>query len=255
RGVSLLVLPTPVKPALEPHRFSTRAAADSAPLRNPSFDEFKSRLAAAGIPLFDPAPRLAQVGRETGRPQYLATDTHWTPDAVDQVARRLAAVVDGMVELSPAGPAAWVRREVEVEGAGDVAVMLKLPPDQSIYSTQHLTIQQVSTWDGAPWRSDPKAEVLLLGDSFTNVYSEPGLGWGSGAGLAEQLTYYLQRPVDRLARNAGGAHATREALQRALAAGEDRLAGKKVAIYQFSARELGFGDWRRVSLVPLSKGR
>ena len=101
---------------------------------------------------------------------------------------------------------------------------------------------------GRLWRRDPAAEVLLLGDSFTNVYSDPALGWGRGAGLAEQLAYELARPVDKLALNAGGAHATREALARALASGRTSLAGKRVVIYQFAARELSTGDWRAVDL-------
>jgi len=89
--------------------------------------------------------------------------------------------------------------------------------------------------------------VLLLGDSFTNVYSDPSLGWGGGAGLAEQLGYHLQRPVDRIALNAGGAHAARQALAQEQG-GTVRLAGKRVVIYQFAKRELSGGDWRLIDL-------
>ena len=42
----------------------------------------------------------------------------------------------------------------------------------------------------------------------------------------EQVSFFLQRPVDRIALNAGGALAARQALQRHLSDSTGRLAGK-----------------------------
>jgi alginate O-acetyltransferase complex protein AlgJ len=126
--------------------------------------------------------------------------------------------------------------------------MLRLPADQTLFAADQVTTHMVLDAAGRPWRRDPDAEVLLLGDSFTNVYSDPALGWGRGAGLAEQLSFVLGRPIDKLALNAGGAHATREALARALGTGRARLEGKRLVIYQFATRELSGGDWRPVAL-------
>ena len=103
--------------------------------------------------------------------------------------------------------------------------------------------------DRRAWEPRADADLLLLGDSFTNVYSQPDLGWGEGAGLAEQLSYELQRPVDRIAINAGGAWSARERLAAELRRGNDRLAGKRVVVYEFAARELTSGDWRRIDLA------
>jgi len=101
---------------------------------------------------------------------------------------------------------------------------------------------------------------LLLGDSFTNIYavrsafaqSEDGvpLDWGESAGLAEQLSHHLGRPVDRIARNAGGSHSTRRDLARDLARGGDRLDGVRVVVWQFAVRELSHGDWPVIPLPP-----
>ena len=66
--------------------------------------------------------------------------------------------------------------------------------------------------------------------------------------LAEQLAVSLRRPVDKIAVNAGGAYGARERLVSELAAGHDRLAGKKIVIWQFAQRELAVGDWK---LLPL----
>jgi hypothetical protein len=66
--------------------------------------------------------------------------------------------------------------------------------------------------------------------------------------LVEQLSYTLQRPIDRIVQNDEGAHATRGLLRRDLASGGNRLADKRVVIWQFAARELAFGDWRVIRL-------
>jgi alginate O-acetyltransferase complex protein AlgJ len=66
--------------------------------------------------------------------------------------------------------------------------------------------------------------------------------------LAPQLALALKRPLDVIAQNDAGAFATRRALARELAAGADRLAGKRVVIWEFAARELSAGDWKRIEL-------
>jgi len=109
-------------------------------------------------------------------------------------------------------------------------------------------VRQILSGQQEFWQPDRSAEILLLGDSFTNVYSTEGLGWGMGAGFAEQLSYILQSPLDLLARNDSGAYVTREMLAGELARGRDRLAGKKLVIWQFAERELAFGDWRRLAM-------
>lgn len=86
--------------------------------------------------------------------------------------------------------------------------------------------------------------MLLLGDSFTNIFSLGTMGWGEAAGLAEQLSYELQRPVDRFVQNDAGAYATRERLAQALREDPQRLDRVRVVVWQFAARELAFGDWR-----------
>jgi hypothetical protein len=237
RGIRLLVVPVPVKASIHPERLSPRPARP--PLQNPSFGDFVAQLEAEGIPVLDLGPVLAEAAREGG-PQYLETDTHWTPEAME----RAAAAVAGRVRpLLPPGPGpAWRLEERSVTGTGDLVRMLKLPEARR----QEVRVRQVLAPGGSPWRPDPGADVLLLGDSFTNVFSQPDLGWGSGAGFAEHLSRRLGRPVDRIAVNAGGAHASRQALARQLAAGEDRLAGKRLVIYELAARELAAGDWRRL---------
>ena len=112
-----------------------------------------------------------------------------------------------------------------------------------------MSVRQIRTADGEPWQADRNADILLLGDSFTNVYSLETMGWGTLAGLAEQLSFALQRPIDRLSQNDNGAFAPRELLAAELHRGRDRLAGKRLVIYQFANRELSLGDWKLVELT------
>jgi alginate O-acetyltransferase complex protein AlgJ len=100
-----------------------------------------------------------------------------------------------------------------------------------------------------PWRPSKDAEILLLGDSFSNIFSLGALGWGESAGFAEHLSRALGgRPLDCILRNSDAAFATREILSRDLARGRDRLAGKKLVVWQFAARELAFGDWKLIEM-------
>jgi alginate O-acetyltransferase complex protein AlgJ len=248
RGIALLLVPTPLKPMIDPEPLAGSTVA-ALPLENPSWSAFVRRLDAAGLALFDPAPLLAQEkAAHGGQPQYLRTDTHWTPQAMDLVATRLAERLESLAPLDPPTGAGFFRQAQNVSNTGDLAVLLTLPQDHPLKEPERVTIQRVVTAEGRSWKPDPQAPVLLLGDSFTNIYSQSDLGWGTGAGLAEQLAYHLRRPVDRIALNSGGALNTRQRLAQDLATGNDRLAGKKVVIYQFAMRELAIGDWRVIGL-------
>lgn len=257
RGIALLVLPTPVKASIHPQRFARGAAlpaasgGEPAPLQNPSFAPLLAELEAAGVAVYDPAPELAAAAGDA--PQFLRADTHWTPAAIERVAEGLARRIAGAGWLPPRPPVTYPARAEAVQGTGDLARMLRLPAGSALFPPQRVTVRRVSGPGGQPWRPDPAADVLLLGDSFSNVFSFAGLGWGEGAGLAEQLALLLERPVDRIAVNAGGALGTRQRLYRELAAGGGRLAGKRLVIYQFSTRELVVGDWRLLAAEPAAE--
>jgi alginate O-acetyltransferase complex protein AlgJ len=113
---------------------------------------------------------------------------------------------------------------------------------------ESVTIHPVRQPNGEPWSSSAGSEILWLGDSFSNIYAAEPMGFGSAAGFAEQFSYFLSRPIDALRRNDNGAFATRQMLADDLAQGHDRLANKKLVIWQFAARELSQGDWKLVEV-------
>lgn len=249
RGIELVVLPVPTKATIHPDMYAPRMHPRVVPLHNVSFAEFVARLRHAGVLLFDPAPLMASALRISGEAQFLGSDSHWTPGAVVRVAEALAAYVERNTTLSAALPAVYRRTEVDVEARGDLAAMLRLPEYSTLYPKEKATVEQVLPAGDGIWRPSTDADVLVLGDSFSNIYSYDGLGWGGSAGLVEQLGFELKRPVDRIVRNDDGAYATRLALARELAKGRDRLAGKRLVIWQFAARELMFGDWKLIDLA------
>ena len=247
RGVRLVVMPVPVKPSVD--------ADGLGPLRlrapivtNRSYPQLVAELEAGGVAVFDVARTLAAMRREGAGPLYLATDTHWRPGTVRRVAADLAAFVEREVPLAARGGGRSLR-PVEVTNRGDTARLLDLGPAAGRFPPETVRIERVETEEGVPWAPAREAEVLLLGDSFTNVYSLGSLGWGTSAGLAEHLSFALGRPVGRFSQNDDGASAPRRLLAAELARDPDRLAGTRVVVYQFAARELSQGDWRPIDLA------
>jgi alginate O-acetyltransferase complex protein AlgJ len=247
RGIALVLFPVPDKAMLEPRRLHGRGEGDGAVPRNPSWARFVEDVTAAGVTVFDPSPAALTSGEA---PRYLAQDTHWTPGWMQIVAGELAGTVARAARLPPPPPPAWREVARPVARVGDVVDMLKLPEGQTVFAPQTVTTRAVVDAQGADWEPDEKADVLLLGDSFTNVYSLEAMGWGTAAGLAPHLAVALGRPVDVIAQNDSGAFATRQMLARELAGGRDRLAGKRVVVWEFASRELAVGDWKAVTWPP-----
>ncbi|MDD5482126.1 MAG: hypothetical protein PHP98_00530 [Kiritimatiellae bacterium] len=250
RGIKLILMPTPVKPVVHPEKFAVGFEGFARPIQNLSYQRFAAGMEKAGIPVFDVAPELVRDKETNKRDQFLAGDTHWRPEAMEHAARLLAAFVKEHAALPPAPAAGYTAERTNIACRGDIVGMLRLPEESDNFGAQEVSIRRVFDSSGRPWRPSRAADILLLGDSFANIYSLEAMGWGGGAGLAEQLSREMQRPVDFLAVNDNGACATRELLARELARGNDHLAGKRAVIWQFAARELTAGDWK---IVPLER--
>ena len=236
RGITLILVPTPMKPGIHPEMLSGKKA--DRVLQNPSFRRFVEDVSRAGVLVFDPGAHLPRM--RSAEPLYLATDTHWLPETMESAAEMLAAFTTAGVRLDPVADPGYRIDRLEVHNAGDTAKMLELPEGQTLFPPERVSLRRVVLPDGSLWRSSRRADVLLLGDSFSNIYSLESMGWGTSAGFAEHLSHALRRPLDRLVQNDDGAFATRAMLQQQ----PERLDGKRVVIWQFATRELAFGDWK-----------
>ncbi|MDB4979944.1 MAG: hypothetical protein JWM82_696 [Myxococcales bacterium] len=254
RGIALVVFPVPDKAMLQPLELHGRGDArqiQPVPL-NPDFERLLRDLRAAGVVVFDATPPALGPGEP---PRYLEQDTHWTPGWMEAVAGDLAHYLRETRilprEPNPAAPKLTLV-ELPVSRVGDIVDMLKLTDGQTVFPARTVTIHQVHDAAGAEWEPDAKGDVLLLGDSFSNIYSLEQMGWGSAAGFGPQLAFALGRGVDVIAQNDSGAFATRQALARELAGDPQRLAGKRVVIWEFASRELAVGDWKAVDWTAAS---
>jgi alginate O-acetyltransferase complex protein AlgJ len=247
RGIDLIVMPVPAKPTVDGEMLAARAR-QSEPLQNASFADFKARLQRDGVRVFDPAPLLMERKAATsGAPLYLETDTHWRPETMEFVAGKLAGFIGSPSSLQSAGLRVL---DKQIAACGDILQMLKLPATQTIYLPQKITIKQVLEGN-MQWCATRDARVLLLGDSFCNIFSLEPMGWGESAGFAEHLSRAMGgQPLDCILRNSDAAFATREILSRDLACGRDRLAGKKLVVWEFAVRELMFGNWKLLDIKP-----
>lgn len=124
--------------------------------------------------------------------------------------------------------------------------MLRLSAGQTLFQPQPVTVERiVGARSKLPWQPSAAADVLVLGDSFSSIFSSDQMGWGDSAGFVEHLAYYLGRPLDRLIRNDAGAHATRE-----LACGDWKLlplvlGERKMTEFYAPGAGLGGGCWAR----------
>jgi alginate O-acetyltransferase complex protein AlgJ len=115
-------------------------------------------------------------------PRFLVQDTHWTPAWMEEVAGQLARFVRANVRCR-AVPRRAGRRAAADRAVGDIVDMLKLPEGRRLFAPQSGD-RAPGAGRRRPLGAEPTADVLLLGDSFTNVFSLERMGWGEAAGLA-----------------------------------------------------------------------
>lgn len=241
QGVELVLLIAPGKESIYPEWLSRRYPSSAGPPANPDMQAFLAALERAGITAVYPADALWRA-RASGL-MYLRQDTHWTPEGMAVAADELARVLGDL----GAGPGGLTTRPRTVRRHGDLYDMLGLPDYlPAPMPPETVTVQQVVDASGRPVEPDPASPVVLLGDSFTNIYSVPAMGWGDHAGLSEHLALRLGRPVDVIALNDGGVNTARVNFARR----PDPLAGKRVVVWQFAARDLvvSRGEWRVIDI-------
>jgi hypothetical protein len=252
RNIALIFVPVPTKPMV------CREGLGLTPgiARPPAWNKAADDLAAAGIGFVDLFDLMESRGTDAER--FLKQDTHWTPATMEAAARDVAARIG---HPSGSGPAPYRVGSVEREHRGDLAKMLELGETDPVFPPERATLRRVlDPATGAPVTGDPGSDLVLLGDSFVNVFEDPSLGFGAegepsiGAGFASHLALALGRPAQVLAVNGGGATAVREAFA-ALSPG--RLAKVKTVVWVLSARDLLLPElparranieWRKVGI-------
>ncbi len=247
RGIDLVVVPVPVKPQIYPEKLSRFYDASLGPPRNVRENEFFDEFARRGVEVLD----LAQVlweAKERGETLYMPLDTHWTPLGMRVFADALAKELKRRYPFLKKPERSFRTRELKMKNEGDIYDMLDLPGWAKTYEERLVTVEQVLDEKGEPLRSDPASPVVLLGDSFANVFSVGAMKWGANAGLGEHLALRLGRTLDVVAVNGGAPTVTRRSLAR-----RGSLKGKKLVVWEFATRELtdSTSEWELVDLPEM----
>ena len=242
-GIRLLFVPLPVKPFIYPERVWPEYPLEEGPAWNRDRDAFMDRLRGAGVDVLDVTDGLWSAKARSGEDLFLKLDTHWTPRGMAVVADQIAGHVEP--RLHEAERISVRTRTRRVTNFGDMLRILEVEPSGGLFRPQTVEILQVLAGDSLA-SGDDSSPVLLLGDSFTNIYRRPEMDWGEGAGLGEQLLLRLGVGVQVVAINGGGATAVRESLARKPAV----LGRKRLVVWACTSRDL-FDDsiaWERVPL-------
>src|SRR5262249_5929527 len=152
-------------------------------------------------------------GKAKGEPLFLKTDTHWSPRGLAIAADAITAQVRAKAERLPA--LTLTSRNEQVTAHGDLFGNLFNHSDGlASFPDETVTVTRVIKQDGGSLNvADDNAKILLLGDSYTNIYDSYDSEyreWGQDAGLGQQLMLRLATPVEVIAQNGGGAVEVRE---------------------------------------------
>ena len=125
----------------------------------------------------------SRPARATG-PLYLATDTHWRPEAMEMVAEQLGAFIASHGDAARRGPIPAIASSGSNSGTPATSrACWTCRHGDTLFPPESVWLARVLLPDGSAWRSSRDADVLVLGDSFSNIYSLESMGWGTSAGL------------------------------------------------------------------------
>ena len=186
-GITLIVMPTPVKPAIHPEKLVASYPPDGAPRRTRPMRRSSMARARRHRPV---RCRRAswKTGRRSGGSTSPATRTggprRWSSSR--SASRRSSSAARSC--LWPARPdtASRSRRSRTRVTPRRCSIY---PTGQRLYPPERVVISRVLNADGSAWRSDRAADVLVLGDSFCEhlLARVDGLGRRRRPGRATEL--------------------------------------------------------------------
>ena len=233
-GIELILAPVPCKALV----YADKLGGPAEGRMDTIHQEFYQQLAAKGVKVLDLAYAFAKE-KAKGPLLYCKTDTHWSPYACELTAKLIKQRLD-----SPA----WLKAKPDAfTTAPETRTIIGDLTDGK--GSEELPVRVVTGADGAALE-DKTSPVILLGDSHTLVFHAGQELHGTGAGLADQLAVELGIAVDVIGVRGSGATPARVNLLRRAKAEPAYLAGKKVVIWCFAARE--FTESTGWSLIPFS---
>lgn len=247
RGIQLLAVPAPNKESIHPEHLARGIDPPVVPPLAESTRALLAELRAHQVPVLDLFELFGTEKQENpaAAPTYLRQDSHWSPHGL-QLAARAAADRLGALGVPRQTNSPYATRAVPLPHLGDVVRMLRSPPvERSVTPEQLSATQVILAATGTPFRDDPEARVLVMGDSFLRIFErdEPG-----SAGFIAHLARELGQPVAALLGDGGASTLVRQELFRRPAL----LRNKRVVVWEFVERDIRFGTegWQIIPLPP-----
>jgi len=162
---------------------------------------------------------------------FLKYDSHWSFDTMEAFSKVIADTIKSNSQNLNINYIDIKKNRASIKNYGDLYDMLDINDN---FKMQEIFINQIESKDHNKIVNDTKSNVVLIGDSFTNIYSDETLNWGTKSGLAYQLAYRLKGSINSFASN-GSAFKT--ALMKNFLSAE-KLKEKSVMILIMTQREL-----------------
>ncbi len=222
-GIDLLLVPVPPKAAI----YADKAfGIDEPSLPLPfAYREFYSALTQQGVRVLDLSEDFiaARASDDTDGPVYCRTDAHWSPRGIRIAAQRITHELTQELALEP-GSGDYTVTPTSLEFLGDLRA--EGDPQETLPA-----LRVTGTVEGEV------SPVLILGDSHTLVFSIGGDMHASSCGVIDLLAAELKQPVSLIGKKGSGSSATRIALYQKARKSPEYLAGRKVVVWLFAARE------------------
>ncbi len=249
-GIQLLLVPVPPKAVIYPDRLGADAVPSAkggaVPRLDPSLRAFYQLLAEKGVMVEDLTEAFIQARGEgaEGQSVYCKTDSHWAPVACEIAARRIRDRFKTAAWM-PAEKAAFTAERSTLQISGDLA-------GAANGARETLSLRTISMAGSAAGAAtvDKGSPVLLLGDSHCLVFHSGDDMLATGAGLVDQLACEMGMAIDLLGVRGSGATPARLNLMQRARSTPGYLAGKKLVIWCFTAREFTESQgWRKVPIM------
>jgi hypothetical protein len=244
RGIELLLLPVPPKPAVYPEKIVADInlkEENAAPFLEKFYEELRSR----GITVVDLRPIFLKNRSNERGSVFCHTDSHWSGFGCVLAAQTIAAEIKGKFASQPHRDFSAEWREVGLRGdlVDLLGTKMKMPEPEKI------PVRAITEKDGGGLNPDPNSPLLILGDSHTLVFHD---FHAEKAGLIDQLAQEIGFVPDLIGTRGSGATAVRISLYRRSLKDPEYLSKKKVIVWCFAAREFAESDqgWEK---VPVAK--
>jgi hypothetical protein len=235
-GVELILVPLSVKPMI--------VGQEGRLIRHADAQHFYGLLRENGIEVLDIGDAWLEGAKADEL--FLKQDTHWTPTGMEKAADLVAEYVRLRPWFGDLGsdPERFRFEEVEVASQGDLVGNLDIGEEQGIFEAEGVTARRVIDGETSAVVAldDRESSVVLLGDSFTNIYRQEDMDWGTGAGFGEHLAARLGMSLDVIAQNGQASTGVRKSLANRRGSAHEMRDRKKIVVWTIAARDLFLGE-------------